>query len=133
MSRRRGAVAVPLITLITSFTLVLILGAWLGTPTSRVHHRTYYNLSGKSADFEPFPGLGLRVIVSQVASIANEPTGGGEYSGSANICTLPAPKLINVTITGTEWTITHAEKGRCRIVPLKDGNIGRVEIRLEQK
>ncbi len=146
---RRGGVAVPLITLIGSFGLVLALGGWLGTSTStstrtstapanpepRGVRIVLDGLSGRTGKLQPLPGL--RVTISPAApGTTKDPESGGDSSGSTETVEICVSPTRGWTVTGDGWTEVAAQDGEnafCRDVIRNAGKLDPIEILLDQR
>jgi hypothetical protein len=136
MSRRRGGVAVPLVTLVVSFLVVLALGAWLrtsqsdsssavsGSPSAvsfeikSINSRTGFeikSLTGSDGKEQKLPA-GLRVTVSAQDL---EIRGGSEQpTVNVKICVGPGPRW---TPQGEGWMQPDGDQMSCRMAPIAKG------------
>jgi hypothetical protein len=144
MSGRRGGVAVPLVTLVVSFLVVLALGGWLSTgrrgglppagpsssPTVEAVGIVIEGLTGRAEVLQPLPGL--RVTVSPAgASKELDPSGGSRRSAvTVEICVSPG---LRWAVEGDGWTIRKQNGEHCRTVRGKAGEIDPLEIRVRHQ
>jgi hypothetical protein len=147
MSTRRRGPAIPLLTLIASFMVVLALGAWLGTGEGRhdvlpTPSPTPSSEGGKATvrisideltlakeSWEPFPGVRLTVepLARQGESAKAVDPEAAEF---VKIClTLPE----NWDVTSAQWPHRNGAKPVCREFDLIAGKILPFELRLARQ
>lgn len=138
MPGRRGGAAIPLITLIVSFVLVLALGGWLGksepdkpTPVSARGsvHLVLQDLSDTGGVLRPFPGLAVTI---SPASKTKGKKPDGVATGTVTLCITPGDGWRPATPDGSRWTRQSRTNQFCRAVSSTNGQIDPVGIWLER-